>query len=875
MSHLLICGAAGFTNRGDDAILWGMLTQLRQAVGGRPITVVGGPELGALTAPFGATAMSYDDRPELARAIEDAALVILGGGGMWYDVDYDATLARFLTDPPDRQWLYEHAKLAAAARAAGRPVMAYAIGAGPLFSAPARRVARFIGESAQAVTARDRASADLLVECGLSRARVQVAADPAVLVEPGSEEAAQQWLEAQGLAAAPRPWIGLNLRPWYRFMGVESGEGKMNRLVAAGGGVIRELRRRVSGTVVLLPFQKLYDDDEEVLRRALAESEETEGVVLAPAPAAPPDLVGVMGRLDLMVGMRMHALLLAMAAGTPFVALSYAPKVDETAAAAGLAGHAHSVEDLDPGAVAASCEALLAHREEARTKLTRGREQLRELAAISGEMAKALLETGAADRRPASASTSPSRSPSEIRVLMQIRPDFRDIPGGDVVQLEAMLPYLREAGIRAELTGEEAPDLSAWEVVHTINLDRPEEPYRHCLNALRQGRPIVVSTVHTDLSEFLEWGDTDYWDLPEPGRGDPEPRPAPPPEAVELRRRALRHLQRQAIVDWATVYLPNAEMNAEYLHHTFGTDLSRAVVVPNAVREVFFDATPDLFTSTYGLRDFVLCVGRVEKKKHQLGLIAAMRGMGIPLVIVGPPNPQEYYDLCRRYADENVHFIANLSEEELASAYAAAKVHALTSWVELPGLTTLEAAAVGCNIVSTDRGSPPEYLKDMAWYCDPRHIASIREAVRAAYEAPRSDRLKQHVRTNYTWRGAAERTQEGYRLALELQAAQPDRARQETAAAALRRHCDWLERLAADRLYELQRLQQWGREVEGYVRHLEGWGHDLGARAEAAEGEWRRCQEELHRVTSRRAYRWADAVARAGWAILRALGVKR
>lgn len=874
MNHVLICGAAGFTNRGDDALLWGMLRQLQEVAGGRPMQVVGGPELPALVAPWGATALSYDDRPNLARAIEDADLVLLGGGGMLYDVDYDATLARFLTDPSDRQWLYELAKLAAAARAAGRPVMLYAMGAGPLFSDQARKVARFLGESAQALTVRDQASADLLVECGLSPARVQLAADPAVTLEPGPEEAVQRWLEAQGLAAAPRPWIGLNLRPWYRFMGVETADGKMARLRDAVGEAIRALRARLGGTVILLPFQKLYDDDAEVLSRALAVSGLTEGALLADTPTMPDVLVGLLGRLDLMLGMRMHSLLLSLAAGTPFVGLPYSPKVNELIAAAGMADYAHPVDDLDPQAVVASCEKLLSGRSEVRPRLLQGRERLRALAAISQDLAQTLLDTarGTAPRpRPAVA----TRPTAEIRVLMQVRPDYREKPGGDIVQLEELLPYLREMGVTAELTGEENPDLSGWDLVHTINLDRPEEPYRHCLNALAQGKPIVLSPVHTDMSEFLEWGDPDYWLLPEPGQGDPEPRPAPPQDPIELRRRALRHLQRQAIVDWATVYLPNAQVDAEYLHRTFGMDLSRTVVVPHGIAPTFAEASPEPFLARYHLRDFVVCgAARVETRKNQLLLAAALRGTGIPLVIIGQPNPAAYLELCRRYADENALFLPAMSPQELASIFAAAKVHALVSWYEIPGLVSLEAGVAGCNIVSTDRGSPPEYLQDMAWYCDPRSIDSIRQAVRAAYDAPRSERLKQHVLANYTWRRAAERTREGYQLALDLHAARSHRDQQEKAAAALKRHCDWLERLAADRLYEVQRYQQMYFEVDGLLRQAAARAEDTAEQLRLQDESLRQCREELARITARRLYRWTEALARGGWGILRRLGMR-
>jgi len=371
---------------------------------------------------------------------------------------------------------------------------------------------------------------------------------------------------------------------------------------------------------------------------------------------------------------------------------------------------------------------------------------------------------------------------------------------------------------------------------------------------VRQGKPVVVSTVHDDLSELLEWSDTSYWELPAPEEGLPRAQPAPPPDPIERRKRALRNQQRQAIIDWATVYLPNAQVNAQYLQEAFGMEVSRAVVVPNGVREIFFEASPKAFEEKYGLRDFVLCVGRVESKKNQLGLVAAMRGTGIPLVIVGRPNPEVYRELCRRYADDNVRFIDSLGEEELASAYAAAKVHALVSWVELPGLTTLEAGAAGCNIVTTDRGSPPEYLRGMAWYCEPGRIESIRAAVLAAHEAPRSEDLRRHLRQHCTWPLAAERTVEGYRLALALEAGRTEGQRLETTLEATRRHADWLARLAADREYEARRYREWGEDVEGELKRL---------------------QEEFRQVTSRRLHRWSAGVASGVWRVLRALGVKR
>jgi hypothetical protein len=167
---------------------------------------------------------------------------------------------------------------------------------------------------------------------------------------------------------------------------------------------------------------------------------------------------------------------------------------------------------------------------------------------------------------------------------------------------------------------------------------------------------------------------------------------------------------------------------------------------------------------------------------------------------------------------------------------------------------SLEAGAAGCNIVSTDRGSAREYLEEMAWYCDPRSVESVREAVQAAYEAPRSERLREHIQEHFTWRQAAEQTVEGYRLAMSLYEAMGDEERRARELVVARQHADFLARLAEDRGYEAKRMREW---------------------AEAADAELRKLQEEFGRMTSRRLHRWSAGLARAGWGLLRVLGVKQ
>ena len=92
-----------------------------------------------------------------------------------------------------------------------------------------------------------------------------------------------------------------------------------------------------------------------------------------------------------------------------------------------------------------------------------------------------------------------------------------------------------------------------------------------------------------------------------------------------------------------------------------------------------------------------------------------------------------------KLAAKNIHFIDHLPQEELIHYYQKAKVHVLPSWFETCGLSTLEAAAMGCNIVITNKGYASEYFNDHAFYCDPSSPASILDAI---YKASNPDALQ-------------------------------------------------------------------------------------------------------------------------------------
>jgi glycosyltransferase involved in cell wall biosynthesis len=233
-------------------------------------------------------------------------------------------------------------------------------------------------------------------------------------------------------------------------------------------------------------------------------------------------------------------------------------------------------------------------------------------------------------------------------------------------------------------------------------------------------------------------------------------------------RRAMPGLPswRRELLELADAVLPNSPAEAAQLARLFGVERSKLRVVPNGVRPAIGSADPEPFRRRFGDRPFVLTVGRIEPRKNTLPLITAVRSLGLPLVVIGqaPPRFEDYLRECRGAGSEDVRWMGQLDHDDplLASAYAAARVFALTSWFETPGLAALEAALAGCPIVVTPYGSTRDYFGDLAEYARPDRVDEIVRAVRNCWENGADPRLAQLIASRYLWPKVAQKTAEVY-----------------------------------------------------------------------------------------------------------------
>ena len=239
------------------------------------------------------------------------------------------------------------------ARLSRKPAMMYAQGVGPLRSPLSRKLARLAFQSAEIATVREPQSAQLLREIGVTRA-VEITADPVWNLAP-----------APDIQRETKRWI-VALRSW-----PDANERATPDVIAA----LRQAATANGATLKFLPMQPGRDD--EILAGLVEDDEKFDTKNKTPA-----EIVALAGSGDLMIAMRLHALIFAASQGLATVALNYDPKVCALATLLGA-------PILDAPTGAAQLPQLI---EQARpveaAKLQRWREQAMRNAELAAGLAK-------------------------------------------------------------------------------------------------------------------------------------------------------------------------------------------------------------------------------------------------------------------------------------------------------------------------------------------------------------------------------------------------------------------------------------------------------------------------------------------------------
>ena len=297
---IVICGAYGRGNAGDDAILEAIVQEMRALAPERTICVMSRrPQETRLTYRTGA--VYTFNIFSILRRFRRAALYINGGGTLMQDVTSTRSI-----------WYYCYTLRAAKKR--GCKVMMYGCGIGPINRAGNRKMAaKTIQGSVDRITLRDENSCQELARMGVTRPDIRVSADPTIILDAAPYEVVSLAMEQSGIDPNGR-YIGFGLRNW-------KGLDAALPAIAAAADYAYE---KHGLTPVFVPIEFPSD---------LTPAERVGALLHCPWYAVRTRqsievTIGILARMKTVVGIRLHSLMFSAGQGVPVVGMSYDIKVD-------------------------------------------------------------------------------------------------------------------------------------------------------------------------------------------------------------------------------------------------------------------------------------------------------------------------------------------------------------------------------------------------------------------------------------------------------------------------------------------------------------------------------------------------------------------
>lgn len=295
--RLAIAGYYGFDNAGDEAIAEALVYAFRNLRPRLGLTILSA-QPSRTAEQLGVQAVDRFAPLAVTGVLRRSDLLVFGGGTLLQDVTSLRSLAYYLA-------------VLTLARLLCKPVVVYANGLGPIRSRSGRYLAGRLLAGARQVSLRDRDSVAQAMHLGVTAPRLT--ADPAFLLPTLSAEEIAQLENQEGWTDLPAPIVGVAVRRW----------GDPAHLVTQLAAALDTLAGE-GATVLFLPMQ--HPGDVEM-------SKEVQAAMHAPSRILknryrPRQLLSLIGCCHLVIGMRLHALIFAVARGVPVVGISYDPKVD-------------------------------------------------------------------------------------------------------------------------------------------------------------------------------------------------------------------------------------------------------------------------------------------------------------------------------------------------------------------------------------------------------------------------------------------------------------------------------------------------------------------------------------------------------------------
>ncbi|WP_281863158.1 polysaccharide pyruvyl transferase CsaB [Planomicrobium okeanokoites] len=294
--RIVLSGYYGFDNVGDEAILFAIIQSLKEYHPGVNLTVLSNnPEKTA--ASYKVDAVNRWNINEVRKALKESDCLISGGGSL-------------LQDETGMKSISYYSGVMKIAQFLKKPVFIYAQGMGPVKSKINRQIMKHVLQRSEMITVRDKHSKSFLQSIGVSKP-IQLVPDPVMGIDVSGF--------SSGLTTGTdsnKRVISVSIRNWTEDLSY------LNK-VAAGLDQLADNGHEI----LMVPMHGKYDHETSKNVAGMM----TNKVEIFPYDSSIEEKMAAVKESDVLLGMRLHALIFASVGNTPFVALSYDPKIDSFA----------------------------------------------------------------------------------------------------------------------------------------------------------------------------------------------------------------------------------------------------------------------------------------------------------------------------------------------------------------------------------------------------------------------------------------------------------------------------------------------------------------------------------------------------------------
>lgn len=285
---VVISGYYGFGNVGDELILASIIHNLRQLREWRIFVLSANPE--ETTSLYNVRSVNRWSLKDILRVLRKADLFISGGGTLFQDMTSSLSL-------------YYYLGLIDLAKTMHKKVMVYGQGIGPINKWFNRLLINHILNNVELITIRDEDSLTELKRLGISRPRIVLTADPVFSYVDVRTHLSKMRRERR---------IGISIRRWPKVLDLPC-------VIAKAGDEL------IDSLGVKIDFFAFHPDDEDLCYEVIGMMNRKAQILKESNPF---EFSNLINQVDLLLGMRLHALILAATNYVPMVGIGYDPKVN-------------------------------------------------------------------------------------------------------------------------------------------------------------------------------------------------------------------------------------------------------------------------------------------------------------------------------------------------------------------------------------------------------------------------------------------------------------------------------------------------------------------------------------------------------------------